>query len=598
MPALANLFLLTIYFVSRCVSVDNTQCPNDAFVFVAKQSDLFYLNTDESNKKIYGDRYYIAYGYDGHWTITLVDAKYPGPQATKGATVVGKDQLFKCKAEYWRSAVELADAAKAICCMAKLEIDSNAQTGNPFKYKTHPFAVMPISNYGKFRSLKETPKNGVLTTPRWGFDDEPAELSLDTFHWTLRSHAHLNKLGWKSAEFKVWTITAVDPTFQLRYDAPSPIVVKIPDTTVVCPFSQSKICTTPIISDIAVFLGDCKPGMSRSKKMTMAVFAFSKDGVFNIGTLFHPKCIYNVRYFSIVDFFTVDEQPPPVYSAIGLGWQLGSFCASCPSTAIDIKISEAESKMNKQRLQNALSVGTGAKSPVSVKYTRTWFDEAAETLTSGRATTIKANCNGFYLWYWSVSVGTWGTGSATIPTQAFYCSDRGYPPVCKPQIRKNMGDEFGKICDGHDVAADFGDDAIDNEKPWQSKHDGRPQPIRVQGQREKNGKMEGVLQVQGLIPEKKIRVFKQDPVRRPQNPGIGSAPPLNGDVAKQKAAKQKALDNMDVSVPVPPMEMIVLSGFIGLAIIWTVLAIFMCYFARKYVDIIAEREYEPLEKEA
>jgi len=324
------------------------------------------------------------------------------------------------------------------------------------------------------------------------------------------------------------------------------------------------------------------------------VFAFSKDGVFNMGTLFPQQCFHNFRYFSIVDFFTAVHQPPPVYSSIGLGWQLGSFCASCPSTAIDIRISEKESKMNKQRLQNALSVGTGKKSPVSVKYTRTWFDEAAETLTSGRATTIKANCNGFYLWYRSVSVGTWGTGSATIPTQAFYCSDRGYPPVCKPQIRKNMGNEFGKICNGHDVEADFGD-AIPNEKEWQSMHDGRPKPIRLQGQREKNGKMEGVLQIQNVPivdqPQPNsgkdhlqlLKTVQQKTVKK------------NRVFSKQDPLTKSETNDMDVSVP--PMEMIVLSGFIGLAIIWTVLAIFMCYFARKYVDIIAEREYKPLEKE-
>jgi len=112
--------------------------------------------------------------------------------------------------------------------------------------------------------------------------------------------------------------------------------------------------------------------------------------------------------------------------------------------------------------------------------------EASEASTSGRATTIKAVCNGFYLWHWTVSVGTWGAGSTSIPGHAFYCSDRGYPPVCKPRINKEMNEkEFGKLCNGHDVAADFAIDmAHTNEKEWQSMHSGRPKPVRLQGQKE------------------------------------------------------------------------------------------------------------------
>ena len=58
--------------------------------------------------------------------------------------------------------------------------------------------------------------------------------------------------------------------------------------------------------------------------------------------------------------------------------------------------------MNKNRLQHALSIGgtvQAPKMPINVKYTRMWFKESAQTLTSGRATTISASCNAFYLWY-------------------------------------------------------------------------------------------------------------------------------------------------------------------------------------------------------
>jgi len=157
-----------------------------------------------------------------------------------------------------------------------------------------------------------------------------------------------------------------------------------------------------------------------------------------------------------------------------------------------MQISEKEAIMNKKRIQHSLSVGMsmggdalGGKMTGNMKYTRMWFKEAAETLTSGRATTISAVCNGFYLWYWTVSVGTWGEGDAVIPTQLFYCSDRSTPPVCKPRIA-GMADNkaYGKLCNGHDVDADFDEKSNNVKKPWQSMHSGRPKPIRLQGQKD------------------------------------------------------------------------------------------------------------------
>jgi len=187
-----------------------------------------------------------------------------------------------------------------------------------------------------------------------------------------------------------------------------------------------------------------------------------------------------VYYYPVTKLFT--HSTPPSYNSLRLGWKLGAFCASCPSIMMKMTITESQARKNRHRLQNAVTMHV--KATVEARYTRSWFHEAGETLTSGKATTISAICNGFYLWYWTVSVGTWGEGDIVIPTQLFYCTDRNEEPVCKPRIAGMKDtDGFGKLCNGHDVEADFKQDSGDLSKPWQSFHDGRPKPVRLQGQR-------------------------------------------------------------------------------------------------------------------
>ena len=138
------------------------------------------------------------------------------------------------------------------------------------------------------------------------------------------------------------------------------------------------------------------------------------------------------------------------------------------------------------------------------------------------------------MWYWTVSVGTWGTGSSIIPTQLFYCTDRPTPPVCKPRISKNevISDRIDeRLCNGHDVISDF--DLAINEvadpgpaaASWKSFHDGRPKPLRLQGQKkgEPNfvNSFGSALEVeQGSKVEKSPSVGVNDMVKKDEAPKV------------------------------------------------------------------------------
>eukprot|EP01083_Nonionella_stella_P076360 208012_1 len=79
-------FLLPTSFASKC--------PNDRFKVVASHHDSFQLNfiykEGEMPEDLTFNRYYIAFGRDDKWTLTLVDPKIGD---ASGDELV----LFKCK---------------------------------------------------------------------------------------------------------------------------------------------------------------------------------------------------------------------------------------------------------------------------------------------------------------------------------------------------------------------------------------------------------------------------------------------------------------------------------------------------------------------
>eukprot|EP01083_Nonionella_stella_P262648 892920_1 len=141
----------------------------------------------------------------------------------------------------------------------------------------------------------------------------------------------------------------------------------------------------------------------------------------------------SIHFFSALDLY--GDGYKPQYSSLVPKWELGSFCASCPSTSLTVQVSEKQALTNKRRIAHTLSVsgslkaGTGKPSPVTaegtvaVGYSYQRAKEAARSLVSGQATTIKASCNGFSLWHWKMGIGTWGAGQVVVPTHLFYCTD-------------------------------------------------------------------------------------------------------------------------------------------------------------------------------
>eukprot|EP01083_Nonionella_stella_P308100 1085646_1 len=236
-----------------------------------------------------------------------------------------------------------------------------------------------------------------------------------------------------------------------------------------------------------------------------------------------PKSIH---FFSALDLYEAGHKPQ--YSSLVPKWELGSFCASCPSTSLTVQVSEKQALTNKRRIAHTLSVSGGLKggteaveANVAVGYSYQRAKEAARSLVSGQATTIKANCNGFSLWHWKMGIGTWGAGQVVVPTHLFYCTDRNKKPVCTPEaVLGALGAPQSTPCNGHDTDADFGPG--NNNNPWMSMHAGRPKPIRLQGQKSedeppfifKNGNVPN-SRSEISIPKQRHAPFTFESINRP-----------------------------------------------------------------------------------
>eukprot|EP01083_Nonionella_stella_P031202 85414_1 len=542
-----SLVLLSLV-LSLALSVANI-CPNDQFRLVARYRELFKL--DQQHK-----RYWIAFGTAGKWTITLVDTQ----DVTKDKN---PKQAFKCKENSWGSVDKVSPAGyllkfvgfvketvsegvdlagfrekidrndPVVCCAAPHSIDE-VKDG-----QIEPFAVLPGQEFateegGTFDSYESMKTQGSRVSDYYKSGDGATAESRDEFTWVQVKHVRWQgrrAVGSKvKNKFWKWILMRssnddLGLSGQWPWDEyvyPSSLRIRSPsiDNIGLCGASEGgKECHTGIMNDIVVFRVTCE-------YFEFLRFAFSSDGTFLLTPLFNcepgswtgnglPRG--EIYYFPITKLY-VPEGTIPAYNEMGLGWKLGSFCASCPSTSFKMSISEKEAQMNKKRLQQSFAIGLsaavqgplqagaaraltplakktakagpGASLAANVQYTRTWFEEAATTITSGRSTVISASCNGLYLWYWTVSVGSWGEGMSDIPCQFFYCTDRSTPPVCKPRISASMISKtkaFGPLCDGHDVASDFGLSSGGDETPWATFHSGRPKPLRLQGQKRKEG---------------------------------------------------------------------------------------------------------------
>eukprot|EP01084_Bolivina_argentea_P019111 35545_1 len=109
-------FLLPTSFASRC--------PNDRFKMVASHHDSFTLNFiyEEMHEAHTFNRYYIAFGRDDKWTLTLVD-----PKITPGVEFIS----FKCKENQLGSVEIIGEKTldteythkDPICCAASYLLD-------------------------------------------------------------------------------------------------------------------------------------------------------------------------------------------------------------------------------------------------------------------------------------------------------------------------------------------------------------------------------------------------------------------------------------------------------------------------------------------
>eukprot|EP01083_Nonionella_stella_P229263 811680_1 len=588
-------FLLPTSFASRC--------PNDRFKMVASHRanfklDLIY-NKEEMPERHTFNRYYIAFGRDDKWTLTLVDPKI-------GRRFVS----FKCKENQLGSVEIIGEKTldteythkDPICCAAsylldgedmKQHMEPELEEDQPAGAPVNPlqFPVMP----GSFalQTLKEEPYLEQGHTPTTAsvlpHRFQPGNL-IDEHHFLYYRYKSPTSKGpspaeslvqdsgaflkWEilqmtEAEFKrlsTWkplswseqvatsktvkskglkaakAVTDLFPVVEAAgvvynfiqkqntdvepriYTPTRPLGFGIPDGVLLQQCSSSTACDTGIVNDLVVFKIECAERRNRFDwwdKVTQIKFAFSGDGIFNVETM--ALCpLKSIHFFSALDLYAPGHKPQ--YSSLVPKWELGSFCASCPSTSLTVQVSEKEALTNKRRIAHTLSVSGGLKGgaqagPVALEanvaagYSYQRAKEAARSLVSGQATTIKANCNGFSLWHWKMGIGTWGAGQVVVPTHLFYCTDRDEKPVCTPKaVLSALGGAQTTTCTGDDTDNDFGSD-IGQTTPWMSMHKGRPKPIRLQGQ--KSEKNEPAFIVQNMNPGNGLSIRRKH------------APPIN-----------------------------------------------------------------------
>eukprot|EP01083_Nonionella_stella_P168510 569090_1 len=594
-------FLLPTSFASKC--------PNDRFKMVASHHDSFTLNfiyKGMAERNTF-NRYYIAFGRDDKWTLTLVDPK-----------IGGEFVSFKCKENQLGSVEIIVEKTlhteythkDPICCAASYLLDGedrnqvvpemkqneapvagpNGPPGvavNPLQFPVMPgsFALdtlklqvylrrghtpitandlpsqyQPAANvlnehfhYYRYKSPTSEGRStskGLVRNSGAFLKWEILKMTSVEFNrlndwkprsWTAQqaksrsskvmiSKATEASLGIGAAPVGIvtgvsgmaynWIVDASTKKQPRIYAPPQPLPFMIPRSVIPQQCSSSTACDTGIVNDLAVFIIECarRPrGVVWWDDITKIKFAFSGDGIFNVQTmaLCPPKSIH---FFSALDLYEAGHKPQ--YSSLVPKWELGSFCASCPSTSLTVQVSEKQALTNKRRIAHTLSVSGGLKggteaveANVAVGYSYQRAKEAARSLVSGQATTIKANCNGFSLWHWKMGIGTWGAGQVVVPTHLFYCTDRDDKPVCTPKaVLRALGGAQSTTCKGDDTDNDFGSH-IGQTTPWMSMHKGRPKPIRLQGQ--KSEKNEPAFIVQNMNPGNGLSIRRKH------------APPIN-----------------------------------------------------------------------
>eukprot|EP01083_Nonionella_stella_P170057 577939_1 len=506
LSTLGTLLVITWFFSLPLASDD---CPNEGFKIVAKHKHPFQLN--HSHK-----RYWIAFGSKGKWVINLVDS----------GTVMNELYFF-CDKRYFPSFQKIDKDNLPVCCASPHSIDEAIQPqaqAQAQHAQSHPFAILPGSYYTSLNAHNSDFQPATFKT-----DNAPQDTRKIYWMQRIKTKQSISTGSIMPILQLPKTTTDIVTSILLPMQMTPGVYMKmksIGNSNVefgVIPRDEAEQCLvtdlfqecdTRIKNDIVVFQVHCP-------EYSLIRFGFNSDGIFPIAEFLNcddrlmsnaehepniiksvakkmvpprgPHAAREILYYPISKLYPATQYPPS-YNSVQLGWKLGAFCGSCPSTSFKLTISQSEAQSNKERLQHALGITATTSAAIphlspTVKYTRTWYKEAAVTIASGRATTIAATCNGLDLWEWAVSIGSWGEGSTVVPTQFFYCTDRNTPPVCKPRITAAMDNSYGLLCCGQDQNSDF-DASLNpdcNTPKWQTPHGGRPTPIRLQGQRDGEG---------------------------------------------------------------------------------------------------------------
>eukprot|EP01084_Bolivina_argentea_P213327 362330_1 len=499
-------------------------CPNEQFKFISNYKKGFKLDP--------GKLYYIAIGSKdtGKWGIGFVSPQKSTDQFYCHRDGIGVGAPYQ-REKKWKGLVKKR-VTPIMCCYAaadnldeRFDILPHAII-NPLKTKVSaddgpaaPAGVLSdasdyVAYFYWFQQHKIIPNNRYL--------------SLIMTRPNPRTRVPKSYEAWITEEECPWCVLyASSLKLDQKYTVEENSEFK-------CESPQKVDCDTGIAGDIVGFKYAARDGSTRIS------FAYSDDGIFNCNKLFPDmrkatrRYTPKVYYFPVSKWFDIAGEEQPKFATYG-GWVLGSSCSACPTTSMKITITEAEAKMNKERFEHALSLGFsagggagGAKLGGSIGYTYKSIKESATTLTSGRGTTITSVCNGFYIYYWAVTIGSWGGANADhVPTQRFYCTDWPKKPICLPRVdgMDQVPGDLQIACKGDDDDEDFcgkdpGDDVSKaaekakyikciNLKPnkatqkWWSKHQGRPKPIRVVGQGSTHSQ-EKVLLTKGVTTAKYV----------------------------------------------------------------------------------------------
>eukprot|EP01083_Nonionella_stella_P170058 577942_1 len=535
LSTLGTLLVITWFFSLPLASDD---CPNEGFKIVAKHKHPFQLN--HSHK-----RYWIAFGSKGKWVINLVDS----------GTVMNELYFF-CDKRYFPSFQKIDKDNLPVCCASPHSIDEAIQPqaqAQAQHAQSHPFAILPGSYYTSLNAHNSDFQPATFKT-----DNAPQDTRKIYWMQRIKTKQSISTGSIMPILQLPKTTTDIVTSILLPMQMTPGVYMKmksIGNSNVefgVIPRDEAEQCLvtdlfqecdTRIKNDIVVFQVHCP-------EYSLIRFGFNSDGIFPIAEFLNcddrlmsnaehepniiksvakkmvpprgPHAAREILYYPISKLYPATQYPPS-YNSVQLGWKLGAFCGSCPSTSFKLTISQSEAQSNKERLQHALGITATTSAAIphlspTVKYTRTWYKEAAVTITSGRATNIAASCNGLDLWYWSVRVGTWGEGNTVIPTQFFYCTDRPTPPICKPRITAEMdATAYGRLCSGQDKDSDFDlakAQDTDQSPAWQTPHGGRPQPLRLQGQRGNEGALNVVQSdINHIMPRSHLKRAESSLIR-------------------------------------------------------------------------------------